>query len=81
MILNVILLAIPASAIAFAYVSLQLELRREAESYTDGPIVYETEFAGISGPVWPMLAYFVAPNVLMLLYFARRRRSQIKSTL
>ncbi len=81
MILNLILFALPASVIAFAYISIELEMRRQADAYTDGPVVYETEFIGIAGPVWPMFAYFVAPNVLMLAYLANRTRSQRKSSL
>ena len=80
-ILNLILLALPASAIAFAYISIQLELRREMDSQTNGPIVYETEFIGISGPPWSMFAYFIVPNVLMLVYLASRARSQYKASL
>jgi len=81
LILNAVLFAIAASIVLFAYLSLQFQLKREAESYSDGPVVYQTEFVGISGPAWPMLAYFVVPNVLMLLYLAYRWRSQRKASL
>lgn len=82
MVLNLILLAIPASAIGFAYVSMQIELRREADSFSDGPVVYNTEFVGFSGPVWPLLIYFLAPNFLMIAYLMRRiRRRNNTSTL
>ena len=56
-------------------------MRREVDAYTDGPIVYETEFAGISGPAWPMFAYFAAPNVLMLTHLVNRARLKAKLTL
>lgn len=80
-ILNLILLALPVSAVAFVFITIELEMRREADAYTNGPIVYETEFVGISGPAWPIFAYFAAPNVLMLAYLANRARSQSKPEL
>ncbi len=80
MILNGILIAVPASAIGFAYVSLQLELRRESEFFTDGPIVYETEFLGFSGPIWPFITYFVTPNILMFGDLIRRARRRHRAS-
>ena len=78
-ILNAVLAAIPVSVAAYAYFSMQLELRRQTDSYTDGPIVYEIEFVGFSGSAWPILAYFLLPNLLMLVFLVFRTRSQRKT--
>ena len=66
--LNFILLALPAFLIGFAYAWMHIQMRREAESYGGGPVTYQTEFIGFSGPAWSLLTYFLVPNILMIAY-------------
>tara|TARA_R110002073_G_scaffold154858_9_gene310106 strand:+ start:2413 stop:2712 length:300 start_codon:yes stop_codon:yes gene_type:complete len=73
LILNAILIAIPVALAVLAYAMLRIELAREIGSNPDGPIVYETEFVGMSGPAWPMLAYFLAPNAILFAWLVVRR--------
>ena len=68
-----ILNAIPVVLAVLAYAMLRIELAREIGSNPDGPIVYETELVGMSGPAWPMLAYFLAPNAILFAWLVVRR--------
>ena len=74
LILNAILIAIPVSLAVLAYAMLRIELAREFGSNPNGPIVYDTEFVGMSGPAWPMLAYFLAPNAILVAWLIVRRK-------
>jgi len=79
-ILNFLLLGIPASAVGFEFVLMQHDLRRQTEAYTDGPTTYETQFTEFSGAVWPLLVYFLTPNVLMVAFLMRRVRRRHRAS-
>ncbi|MGB7345185.1 MAG: hypothetical protein WBD20_13305 [Pirellulaceae bacterium] len=76
MILNLVLLALPVSVIAFAYLSFQVFIWLQEKFTPQGPIVYDTELVGLSGSVWPLIAYLIVPNGLTMIYLLHRTRLQ-----
>lgn len=68
--LNGILLAFPVSIITFVYGSLWIETALLPDTINGDPVTYQHEFIGISGPVWPMVAFFVVPNIVLFAVYA-----------
>ena len=69
LILNGVLLAIPLSVVIVVYASLRIESTMQPRTINGDPVTYVTydhEFVGLSGPIWPIVAFFVVPNLIFL---------------
>ena len=74
MILNGALLAIPIAVFLFIYASLWIQIARIPDSANGEPVRYATydhELVGLSGPMWPVFAFFLIPNLLLLAMYGR----------
>lgn len=79
LILNCVLLAFPVSLALFIYGSLKVESGVQPDTINGDPVTfvtYDHEFIGISGPIWPIIVFFVVPNLILLSMFALSARSR-----
>ncbi|TWU35601.1 hypothetical protein Q31b_50360 [Novipirellula aureliae] len=70
LILNGVLLAIPISIALFIYGSMKIELALQPDTNNGDPITYQQDFMFVSGPVWPIFALFVVPNLILFAMLA-----------
>ena len=69
LILNGVLLAVPVSITLLIYATLRVDLAMKPDNINGDPVTYQQEFIGVSGPIWPVISFFVIPNLILIAVF------------
>ncbi|QDT04911.1 hypothetical protein K227x_33080 [Rubripirellula lacrimiformis] len=69
LILNGVLMAIPVLIALFTYVSLKIEFAMQPNNINGDPVTYQHELVSVPGSVWPIVAFFLVPNLILLTKF------------